>query len=105
MVNGPEAVEALERWEDSHGKSSEILNERPVITLSLGWLWSAFLELSASRAYSSGGANRIQHSEILSYCVFQEIEGKERRDLLYCMRMMDNVWIEWAQRKTDGDTT
>ena len=92
----------------SHDKSSEILNDRPVITLSLQWLWNAFTELSATRAYGQG-PNRIQHSEVLSYCVFQEIDGKDRRDLLYCVRKMDSVWIDWVNKKNeavdDGNAT
>ena len=55
------------------------------------------------RAYSGNGPNRIQHSEVLAYCSFEEIEGKERRDLLYVVRMMDNFWMNWNQKKSGDD--
>ncbi len=107
-MNDEDRIEALERWEVSHDDTSEVLNDRPVFTLSLQWLWDAFGELSSARAYGANGPNRIQHSEVLAYCVIWEIVGKEIRDLSYCVRRMDSVWIDWAQKKSekaDGDET
>ncbi len=59
------------------------------------------------RKQSGSGPSKIQHSEVLAYCVFEEIKGQERRDLLYTVRMLDNVWWDLTQKKSesDGDST
>lgn len=54
------------------------------------------------RSYSGNGTGKIQHSEVLAYCEFEELEGKERRDLLYVVRMMDNAWMD-GQKKSGDD--
>ena len=77
--------------------------DQPVITLSLQWLWQAFLCLSARRGDSCNGPNKIQYSEILAYCEIEEIEGQERRDLCYVVHGVDNAWWELTQKKSDGD--
>lgn len=55
------------------------------------------------RKHSGGGPSKIQHSEVLACCVFEEISGQERRDLLYVVRMLDNVWWDLTQKKSESD--
>ena len=99
MTHG-EAVEALERWEIEHEETSEILNEQPIITLSLLWHWEAFWELSAARSRGFG-AQPLQHSQIVAYCQLQEFDKVESRDLSYVIRAMDRVWLAWAEEKSE----
>lgn len=97
------AVEALERWEAEHGKTSEILSERPALTLSQLWLWDAFWELSNTRARGFG-AQPLQHSQIVAYCRLQGFDRDDARVLTYVMFSMDKIWLEWAEEKSSGST-
>ncbi len=95
-----EAIKALERWEIENEETSEVLNERPIITLSLLWYWEAFWELSATRSRGFG-AQPLQHSQILAYCQLQGFDEVETRELSYVMRAMDHAWMEWAEEKSE----
>ena len=65
------------------------------------------MELSKRRSCSGSGPNKIQHSEVFYYCEIEELEGQDRRDLLYVVGMLDDVWWDLTQKKSDddGDTT
>ena len=89
----------MERWEAEHGETSEILNERPIITFSLLWYWEAFWELSSTRSRGFG-AQPLQHSQIVAYCQLQEFDKSEARNLSYVVLAMDHAWMEWAEEKS-----
>ena len=84
-------IEALERWEASHGTASEELAECPVVWNWLKWIWDAFLELSSSRAY---GPSSICHADILAYCVLHGV--KDVKELCFHVLRMDRVWAKWV---------
>ena len=59
--------------------------------------------LSSRRRYGSGGPNKIQDSEVFYYCEIEELEGQDRRDLLYVVSMLDNVWWDLIQKKSGSN--
>ena len=61
--------------------------------------YTAFNQLSSSRASGMGGAGAIQISEILAYCLLVGIANREERvKYLSLVQELDHICLEhWAQ--------
>jgi len=68
--------------------------------MSTKWLWDAFVALSGTRD-SGFGPSPIKYSQLLAYCQLNEINGAERDLLSRCVRELDQVWLEWARKKSE----
>lgn len=77
-----------------------MLNERPVITLSLAWLWEGFWVLSRKRPRGFGG-QPLQYSEIEAYCRVEELSVADSRTLVYVVNALDDVWMKWADKESE----
>lgn len=68
-------------------------------------MWEAFTDLSASRQ-SGFDVNPISFHDILSWVEMMGVtDSDDRQELVFLLRVMDSSWVEWARKKTDGDST
>ncbi len=75
--------------------------ERPELIQDLELVWSAFVDLNATRQVG-WGANPIQLRDIAAWLDLYEIEGQEARlDFLQLIRAMDEAMLEWQGKEQD----
>ncbi len=73
------------------GKTSSVLENRPLIFNSLLWVWEAFWRLCAARQVGQG-PGPISFSDIRAYCELFKV--KNPRHFVSCIQALDAVWLE-----------
>lgn len=61
----------------------------------------AWVELDSTRTVAMA-EGQIPTSAIQDFCVWYDIDGEQREDLLFHVRALDNAYLEWRASKRDA---
>lgn len=67
--------------------------------IGLDLYWDAYVDLSACRPASFGGASPIPWSAMAEYAVIHEFDEEQRESLFYLARRMDAAFIKWFEKR------
>jgi len=91
--------DALERVEDTTGKTPAMLLRQPELHPLILWVWEAYGTLDKGRQWGYNGPQPILISEIEAYCRLLRIE--DRSDLIRYLQMMDSVYLKDHREKME----
>lgn len=79
----------------------ERLKERPDIPVYLHLFYDAFFDLTNDRQLGFG-PGPIPITAIYAYCKHHNIVGRQERDMVKFIRYMDNEYLKFAEKKSNG---
>lgn len=80
------------------------ISSQPKLSVYQQTLYDAFLELSASRAYSMSGPLPISLPVFQSYCWLHQVDAEEAEELWSLMRRLDAHWRDRVEAKKPAPT-
>lgn len=98
LVQGP-VEQAIIRQATRSGKAlPEKIANAPSVLPGLDLYWQAFMDLMASRM-TGMGIGPIWWGTVQEYCVCKRLDEEQTEAMHYHIRMMDTVYLKWANKK------
>jgi hypothetical protein len=77
----------------------DAIRDAPELQFGLELFYTAFMDLSSCRSVGMG-ESAIPYSAVIDYCMYHEIWGEQRDDMIYHVRAMDATYLEQRRKKT-----
>jgi hypothetical protein len=98
----------LKAIQEEKGIKVKTLEDEPVLSVHLGWIWRSFTELNYRRATGMNGPLPLTYADIEAYCNLRGIYTLyERQRLLRFLDLLDQEWMKdfYAKQEAENKTT